>query len=275
LLFENFIFSRKPLLTLQSDHDLGLYFNRARYLDVNRGRFWSQDSFEGYNEEPQSLHKYTYSENNPVGKIDPSGNSARLVVFAAIALILTVLSTVSTVNAPRREDPTYRNDFDQAVAGTCAALAVGGAVFGGARAIFARFVASRNNPFIITIFNNRVPFPVKPKAPFDASEFTPIHATSRPLSPYEAPGEYVYVRDRQYTVHIAENGPSRHPQVLGGGRKATGAGTIKIDPDGTITEITNFSGHFQFPGNSVLSVRQSLLQQGFKVQPDACKPFEF
>ncbi|MBI4852005.1 MAG: RHS repeat-associated core domain-containing protein, partial [Acidobacteria bacterium] len=58
----------------QYDFDLGLYYNRARYLEVNRGRFWSQDSFEGINTEPASLHKYLYAADNPVNNIDPSGN---------------------------------------------------------------------------------------------------------------------------------------------------------------------------------------------------------
>ena len=58
----------------QFDHDLGLYYNRARYLDVSRGRFWSQDSFEGTILDPVSLHKYLYVSNDPINKIDPSGN---------------------------------------------------------------------------------------------------------------------------------------------------------------------------------------------------------
>jgi RHS repeat-associated protein len=31
----------------QWDADLGLYYNRTRYLDVDQGRFWTSDSFEG------------------------------------------------------------------------------------------------------------------------------------------------------------------------------------------------------------------------------------
>lgn len=40
---------------------------------MGRGRFWSQDSFEGHNEEPLSLHKYLYGHGNPVNNIDPTG----------------------------------------------------------------------------------------------------------------------------------------------------------------------------------------------------------
>src|SRR6185436_1637533 len=58
----------------QWDPDLHLYYNRARYLDVDRGRFWTMDSYEGSQQDPLSLHKYLYAHDNPVNGIDPSGN---------------------------------------------------------------------------------------------------------------------------------------------------------------------------------------------------------
>jgi RHS repeat-associated protein len=60
----------------QFDADLGFYYNRARYLNVETGRFISMDSYEGSSVDAQSLHKYSYVENNPVSKIDPSGNTS-------------------------------------------------------------------------------------------------------------------------------------------------------------------------------------------------------
>ncbi len=54
---------------------LGLYYNRARYLSSNHGRFWSMDAFEGYQNDPQSLHKYLYAHGDPVNGWDPSGFS--------------------------------------------------------------------------------------------------------------------------------------------------------------------------------------------------------
>ena len=56
------------------DLDLGLYYLRARYHNPDTGRFWSMDSFEGYNSDPASLHKYNYCGNNPVNGFDPSGH---------------------------------------------------------------------------------------------------------------------------------------------------------------------------------------------------------
>ncbi len=58
----------------QFDPDLGLYYNRARYLDVRVGRFWGMDTYEGYDSDPLSLHKYLYAAGNPVDNVDHSGN---------------------------------------------------------------------------------------------------------------------------------------------------------------------------------------------------------
>lgn len=47
--------------------------SHARWLNPNTGRFQTMDSYDGDLEEPQSLHKYTYAQNNPVNNTDPSG----------------------------------------------------------------------------------------------------------------------------------------------------------------------------------------------------------
>ena len=58
----------------QFDSDLRLYYNRARYLNVTTGRFWSMDTFDGDISSPLSLHKYLYASADPVNALDPSGN---------------------------------------------------------------------------------------------------------------------------------------------------------------------------------------------------------
>lgn len=58
----------------QFDPDLNLYYNRVRYLNVETGRFTSQDRFGGNSYDPASLHKYVYANANPVNSIDPSGS---------------------------------------------------------------------------------------------------------------------------------------------------------------------------------------------------------
>ena len=117
MLFENFIFPRKPLQTLQSDHDLNLYYNRARYLEVNRGRFWSRDVVEGSVLEPKSLHKYTYGHNDPVLNLDPSGNSVKVAlivggILAAITIFgaLTINYFINRNQATRIEKIFYNLD---------------------------------------------------------------------------------------------------------------------------------------------------------------------
>jgi RHS repeat-associated protein len=55
------------------DPDLGLYYNRARYLNPNTGRFWTPDSLDGSSENPISAHKYLYCHASPVNQTDPSG----------------------------------------------------------------------------------------------------------------------------------------------------------------------------------------------------------
>jgi RHS repeat-associated protein len=62
----------------QFDPDLGLYYMRSRYADPDRGRFWSMDSFEGFGEDPASLHAYTWNQNDPVNRRDPSGHDSTL-----------------------------------------------------------------------------------------------------------------------------------------------------------------------------------------------------
>ena len=59
----------------QFDADLGVYFLRARYYDQQRGRFFSMDEFNGFLNEPLSLHKYLYANADPVNFRDPSGFS--------------------------------------------------------------------------------------------------------------------------------------------------------------------------------------------------------
>jgi RHS repeat-associated protein len=58
----------------QYDFDLGLQYLRARFYNPDTGRFWNQDTYEGSNADPASLHKYNYANANPVRFIDPSGH---------------------------------------------------------------------------------------------------------------------------------------------------------------------------------------------------------
>lgn len=57
----------------RSDNSIGLYDLRARYYNQATGRFWSMDLYPGQRSRPSTLHKYTYTANNPINYIDPRG----------------------------------------------------------------------------------------------------------------------------------------------------------------------------------------------------------
>jgi len=55
------------------DTETGLYNAKARYFDPKLGRFLTRDSFLGQIDEPPSLHRYLYANDNPTTFIDPTG----------------------------------------------------------------------------------------------------------------------------------------------------------------------------------------------------------
>ena len=84
----------------QWDVDLGLYYNRARYLNVDSGRFWTEDEYEGDGGDPLSLHKYLYANANPVMGCDPSGNLTLAEVGTA-ALVVGITGSIALPVATR------------------------------------------------------------------------------------------------------------------------------------------------------------------------------
>jgi RHS repeat-associated protein len=85
--YNNYLFAGE-----QFDPDLNFYYNRARYLSVSTGRFWSMDSFEGNTQDPVSLHKYLYAGNDPIDRIDPSGKDFSL---GSVAISLGIQGAIS------------------------------------------------------------------------------------------------------------------------------------------------------------------------------------
>jgi RHS repeat-associated protein len=57
----------------QKDDAAGLYYLRARYYDPAIGRFLTSDPYQGNPQDPRSLHKYSYVQDNPVNGADPLG----------------------------------------------------------------------------------------------------------------------------------------------------------------------------------------------------------
>ncbi|MEK6953922.1 MAG: RHS repeat-associated core domain-containing protein [Candidatus Micrarchaeota archaeon] len=86
----------------------GLYYFGARFYDPQIGRFSSADSMAGNAIRPQSLNRFTYTLNNPLKYVDPSGRSER-IPFGAMEGDLPTNSplrnqvlggTPGTVNSP-------------------------------------------------------------------------------------------------------------------------------------------------------------------------------
>lgn len=57
----------------QKDAASGFYYLRSRNYDPVIGRFLTADPYQGTPQEPLSLHKYVYVQNNPVNMTDPTG----------------------------------------------------------------------------------------------------------------------------------------------------------------------------------------------------------
>ncbi|HEY6388091.1 MAG TPA: RHS repeat-associated core domain-containing protein [Candidatus Acidoferrum sp.] len=68
----------------QFDPDLALYYNRARYLNTNVGRFATRDFFEGNSRLPLSLHTYLYGNADPVNRKDPAGREGDLATETGV-----------------------------------------------------------------------------------------------------------------------------------------------------------------------------------------------
>ena len=55
------------------DTETGLYHYRRRSYNPGTGRFTTADPFPGTRTSPQSFHRYSYVENNPINRLDPFG----------------------------------------------------------------------------------------------------------------------------------------------------------------------------------------------------------
>ena len=79
----------------QSDGSSGLYYMRARYYDPAAGRFYGQDPVGATLQYPVSLDRYLYAGDNPVDRIDPSGQQYDLGSVLAAVNIVGVLASIA------------------------------------------------------------------------------------------------------------------------------------------------------------------------------------
>jgi RHS repeat-associated protein len=84
----------------QWDPHLGFYYLRARYMNPSSGRFWSIDEYEGDFKDPGSLHRYLYTANNPIDRVDPSGYThigemlCGLAIYSALSSLVGVTGSL-------------------------------------------------------------------------------------------------------------------------------------------------------------------------------------
>src|SRR5260370_34817298 len=64
---------RQKFTGQQRDNETGLDYFEARYYASTQGRFTSADRVGGHTEDPQTLDRYSYVENNPERFTDPTG----------------------------------------------------------------------------------------------------------------------------------------------------------------------------------------------------------
>ncbi len=96
----------------------------ARYYSAAGGRFLSPDTLVPNAEEPQSLNRYTYCQNNPLNLVDPNGHNP----FAVIIAIAIVAGAVEggTHGQPFQSSAWHNFDVQAAViGGTVAGVSAG------------------------------------------------------------------------------------------------------------------------------------------------------
>jgi RHS repeat-associated protein len=112
--------------------EIGLYYAKARFLDPKLGRFITQDSFLGDIDEPPSLHRYVYAEENPTTYLDLTGNArikakdvADFVGAACYTFLYDVVPGSEFVGGKPEEFVQSSADYEGAGFGHSAALALG------------------------------------------------------------------------------------------------------------------------------------------------------
>jgi RES domain-containing protein len=91
-----------------------MYNLRARCYVPVLGRFTQFDNFPGVHSDPLTLHRYTFGADDPINKIDPSGNISMTELTVTVAIL--ALLTAQWANAPGVGDKGLRNNSDVEVA---------------------------------------------------------------------------------------------------------------------------------------------------------------
>jgi len=79
------------------DPHLPSKYHRARWMDPGTGRFASVDPFEGIDRTPVTLHRYLYVGDDPVNKVDPTGEFVDSGSQLTAALGANTIRATSTI----------------------------------------------------------------------------------------------------------------------------------------------------------------------------------
>jgi RHS repeat-associated protein len=89
---------------------LGLTYLRSRWLNSETGRFNSQDSVLGVRAAPRSLALYSYAENDPTNRSDPTGHESSLGEMSVAVGVVGILSMAIYDQVSRRATDVISDD---------------------------------------------------------------------------------------------------------------------------------------------------------------------
>ena len=107
------------------DRDLELYYLNSRYYDANTGRFVNADKFVSTGQGIEGYNMFAYCGNNPINRIDASGE---WWIFAAIVTIFCVVTLSSCSSDEPRKDLANASDLDVFTAGSLTYNCYGNAI---------------------------------------------------------------------------------------------------------------------------------------------------
>ncbi len=99
----------------QYDEESSLYYLNARYYDPKIARFLSEDTYRGSDFDPLSLNYYTYTHNEPMMYIDPSGHTDVQLRQLAEAAGATITYNSKTQTATVTLVSGYSVDFSTSI----------------------------------------------------------------------------------------------------------------------------------------------------------------
>jgi RHS repeat-associated protein len=100
----------------QLDSALGDYYLRQRFYDTSSGRFGRMDTYEGNRQQPLSLSKYIYTQDDPINGVDPTGYFLMgalsvIVTLSALAGLYFITQTTPYFTADASKGLTYSEGY--------------------------------------------------------------------------------------------------------------------------------------------------------------------